>query len=121
MVLNSEKLRRGDGVAKFGLYAPRYYGEFKCIKGECKHSCCIGWEIDVDDVTMKKYASLTGEIGEQIKNSITEGENPHFILSANERCPHLDACGLCRIITAIGVEYLSDICRLHLLNYLTPN
>lgn len=94
------------------LYAPSYYKEFRCIKGDCKHSCCIGWEIDVDSVAIKKYDALSGEIGESIKNSISSGDTPHFILS-NNRCPHLDDSGLCRIISNLGDDYLCDICRLH--------
>ena len=37
------------------LFAPKYYGSFKCIADKCEHSCCIGWEIDIDDTTLKKY------------------------------------------------------------------
>ena len=40
------------------LYAPRYYLQFKCIADACRHSCCVGWEIDVDGETMKKYSLL---------------------------------------------------------------
>ena len=29
---------------------PDYYKEFQCIADQCEHSCCIGWEIDVDDI-----------------------------------------------------------------------
>ena len=25
---------------------PSYYKDFKCIADKCRHSCCIGWEID---------------------------------------------------------------------------
>ena len=28
---------------------PEYYDRFRCIAGACKDSCCIGWEIDVDE------------------------------------------------------------------------
>ena len=99
-------------MKKLTLYAPSYYKEFRCIKGDCKHSCCIGWEIDVDSEAIKKYNTLSGEIGESIKNSISSGDTPHFILS-NNRCPHLDDSGLCRIISNLGDGYLCDICRHH--------
>ena len=32
---------------------PNYYDKFKCIANRCKHSCCIGWEIDIDEDTME--------------------------------------------------------------------
>ena len=31
------------------LFAPEYYKQFKCIADKCTHSCCIGWEIDIDE------------------------------------------------------------------------
>ena len=37
---------------------PNYYEKFECIKGLCKHSCCIGWEIDIDEDTLLLYNSL---------------------------------------------------------------
>ena len=92
------------------LYAPAYYKEFACIADKCRHSCCIGWEIDVDKKTLKKYKKL-GDDG--ILTSIDQGETPHFCLSEGERCPHLDERGLCRIICRYGDGYLCDICREH--------
>lgn len=92
------------------LYAPKYYRDFSCIADRCRHSCCIGWEIDVDDATMEKYDSLTHPYGENIRKSIVDG---HFRLADRDRCPHLDERGLCRIICELGEDCLCDICREH--------
>ena len=48
-----------------------------------------------------------------MKKSISADGTPHFFLGENDRCPHLDECGLCNIITEMGEEYLCDICREH--------
>jgi len=37
---------------------PNYYDKFTCIAGACKHNCCIGWEIDIDESTMELYESM---------------------------------------------------------------
>lgn len=95
------------------LYAPSYYKKFKCIADKCSHSCCIGWEIDVDPETQEKYDALTGGYGEKIKESIEISDTPHFKLQKNDRCPHLNKQGLCNIITNLGEEYLCEICREH--------
>ena len=95
------------------LYAPEYYKDFECIADRCNHSCCIGWEIDVDSDTAKKYSLLSGGYGEKIKNSIEGEEVPHFRLCEGDRCPHLNEKGLCRIILELGEGYLCDICREH--------
>lgn len=95
------------------LYAPKYYKDFVCIADKCKHSCCINWEIDVDENALKKYSDLKGEYKDAIKNSISLEPSPHFILQKNERCPHLNEKGLCNIILNCGEDYLCDICREH--------
>ena len=95
------------------LFAPKYYKNFKCIAEECRHSCCVGWEIDVDSDTLEKYSSLVEGYGTKIKESIDFADTPHFRLCENEKCPHLDGKGLCRIISECGEDYLCDICREH--------
>ena len=92
------------------LYAPNYYSRFTCIADRCRHSCCVGWEIDIDADTMEKYGSLSHPYGKDIRNSIEDG---HFRLDKRDRCPHLDESGLCKIICEIGDDCLCDICREH--------
>ena len=95
------------------LLGPKYYKEFRCIADKCRHSCCIGWEIDVDGETIEKYKSLCGGYSEKIRNTIDIDGVPHFRLAENEKCPHLDERGLCRIISEYGEGFLCDICREH--------
>ncbi len=89
------------------LTSPKYYADFKCIAEKCRHSCCIGWEIDIDPLALEKYR------GTEIESTVSISETPHFILTENDRCPHLDGSGLCRIISKRGENFLCDICREH--------
>ena len=95
------------------LFAPTYYKNFKCIADRCEHSCCIGWEIDIDEQTLEKYRHLKDGYGYAILESISQEETPHFRLCEGDRCPHLDERGLCKIILGVGEDYLCDICREH--------
>lgn len=95
------------------IYVPDYYKEFKCIAGRCKHNCCIGWEIDIDDDTYDKYKCVCGEFGKQLESNISAERVPHFILKENDRCPFLNENNLCDIITNLGEDYLCDICNDH--------
>jgi lysine-N-methylase len=61
---------------------------------------------------MEKYRALSEGYGKDIIDSI-EGDEPHFRLCEDERCPHLDKRGLCNIISNLGEEYLCNICRAH--------
>lgn len=91
---------------------PNYYHKFKCIADKCNHSCCIGWEIEIDAETAERYRRMDTPLGERIRKNI-EGEPPHFILGAGERCPFLNKQGLCDMITEAGEEILCEICTLH--------
>ena len=95
------------------LYAPSYYKDFECIADKCTHSCCIGWEIDIDEETLEKYKTIKNGYGVVIVNSISFEDTPHFKLCENDRCPHLDKKGLCKIILNYGKDHLCQICSEH--------
>ena len=96
------------------IYAPRYYEKFKCIADKCLHSCCIGWEIDIDEKTLAKYEKLSAEGKNDVLQTVEIRDGYHcFGLDREGRCKNLDECGLCKIITNHGESYLADICRLH--------
>ena len=92
---------------------PDYYDDFKCIAGECKHNCCIGWEIDIDDVTLKKYKKISGSLGEKLQKNISPLPTAHFVLGKSERCPFLNQDNLCELIICGGEDMLCDICKEH--------
>ena len=89
-----------------------YYDKFRCIAHKCRHSCCIGWEIDIDSDTMEIYSSLDGELGERIRENIDKNKGC-FKLKEDDRCPFLNEKGLCDIINEYGEDALCDICYLH--------
>ena len=92
---------------------PNFYDEFHCIAAACRHSCCVGWEIDVDAETLAYYRELGGALGAELKRQIDPEPTPHFHLTEDERCPFLNQEGLCRLILALGEDGLCDICALH--------
>ncbi len=106
-----KKTKGGERVAKGRavLYVPPYYDAFQCLAERCRHSCCIGWDIGIDARTQDKYRAHE-ELMATVE--VCDGQSC-FRLTADGRCPHLDAQGLCRIIRRYGEGYLSDICRRH--------
>ncbi len=94
---------------------PSFYNDFKCIADKCTDNCCIGWEIDIDDETLRKYNSLETEFGKIIREKITvsdDGSNC-FKLYDNDRCPFLNDRNLCDIIINCGENGICDICTEH--------
>lgn len=96
------------------LYAPDYYKQFKCIAHECTHSCCVGWEIEVDEHSLNYYRSITGDFGKKLnENIMCEDNSSVFRLGKNERCPFLNKNNLCDIIINLGEDKLCQICTDH--------
>ena len=96
------------------LIAPDYFPEFSCIAGACRHSCCIGWEIDIDPDTREYYRTVSGEIGARLQENIVDHEETScFRMGADERCPFLNRDNLCDLILSLGGESLCQICDDH--------
>lgn len=96
------------------VWYPDFTPAFRCRAEACRHSCCRGWEIDVDEDSAALYRQLPGELGEALRTALFEdGEGWHFRLTEEERCPFLQPDGLCRLIRELGEEALCDICALH--------
>lgn len=94
--------------------APDYYGHFSCWQGKCRHSCCAGWEIDIDPDTLAYYRGVKGEVGKRLAESIAEEDGISFFRMTEEgRCPFLNKDGLCDLILALGDGCLSQICSDH--------
>ena len=81
------------------IRVPEYFKDFKCIADKCKDSCCIGWEIDVDDDAKAKYEAMNTALGSEIIEKTSHG---YFPLQENGRCVFLKENGLCRIICEAG-------------------
>ena len=96
------------------VYVPNYYPSFQCIASACRHSCCVGWEIDVDGEALARYDKVRGTLGERLRACIDcEADPPCFKLTEDERCPFLNPNGLCDLITELGEESLCHICADH--------
>ena len=96
------------------LIGPADYRAFACAQGACRHSCCQGWEIDIDEMSLRRYRAMKGPLGQRLQAGIEmEGNTAHFRLTEDERCPFLNADGLCDIILAKGEGALCQICADH--------
>ena len=94
---------------------PERYPDFRCIAGDCRHSCCIGWEIDIDPESLKRFQNIPGALGERLRQNIDIGqEGACFRLQGQEeRCPFLNSDGLCDLILELDEDALCQICTDH--------
>ena len=92
------------------LRKPDFYDQFKCIASQCSDTCCVGWEIDIDEATQEVYRKVAGVFGERLRANIEDG---HFKLLPHDRCPFLDKDNLCEVYQNLGEDALCDICTEH--------
>lgn len=95
-------------------YFPNYYHQFRCLAGSCPRSCCIGWEVEIDEDTAAAYAAVPGSLGDELRCSLQQDSDGALCFPLNgARCPFLDDENLCRIHRTLGAEYTSLTCREH--------
>lgn len=94
---------------------PAFYDKFKCIADKCTDSCCVGWEIAVDNETMDIYKNMNTAFGCKIRENIAENEDDtySFKLLEGDRCPFLTENNLCDIILNCGEDNICYICKEH--------
>ena len=90
---------------------PEYYDAFRCIAGRCPDSCCKEWDVQVDDAAAAYYRSLPGELGDRLRQVLTDTEYGTVMTIEDGRCPMWRQDGLCRIQAQLGEGALCQVCR----------
>ena len=94
------------------IIKPSYYDQFQCIAGDCPDSCCQEWDVQVDEAAARRYLSLPGTLGDQLREKLKQDENGEYSLEiTNRRCPMWRHDGLCQIQAELGEEGLCHVCR----------
>ncbi|QFJ54572.1 flagellin lysine-N-methylase [Pseudobutyrivibrio xylanivorans] len=86
------------------------YDSFKCIADKCPKSCCVGWQIMIDEDSIEKYGKASGDFGTRLKNSINYEEG--CFLQNNTRCAMLNETGLCDLHSTLGEDMLCYTCKM---------
>ena len=90
---------------------PSYFDEFRCIASACPDSCCKEWDVQVDEVAAARYRSLTGPLGDRLRQVMKEEDGETVMTIIDGRCPMWRQDGLCRIQAELGHEALCKTCR----------
>ena len=89
-----------------------YYPFFKCIAGECQHTCCAGWKMCIDEQSLVAYKNDTSAFYKVLKKGINFRKSS-FKADRKGRCAFLNDKGLCEIIINLGEQSLCQVCRDH--------
>lgn len=82
--------------------APHYYRRFTCIAGECPDTCCAGWQIAIDQKSLKAYKKQKGMIGSRLHNEIDWKEE--VFRQYDGRCAFLNEENLCDLYLEGGQQ-----------------
>ena len=116
------------------IIKPQYYDDFHCIADKCPKTCCSGWQIMIDEKSLKKYGKLSGRMPS--KKSEVKSFNQHFHNEDNTlgnrilecvdwedqcfkqkndgRCVFLNEENLCDLyLEARNDDIFCDTCRLY--------
>lgn len=89
---------------------PDYYKKFVCTGSACNDNCCAaGWQIAIDEESLKMYAEMEGDIGVRIRNSI-DWETGLFE-QCEHKCALLNENGLCDVYCDAGEDKMCVLCQ----------
>lgn len=103
------------------LLVPQYMQKFSCIGTKCEDSCCIGWRVNVDEDTYKKYKkSRDLELKPLFKKNVTRQRSnaspsnyAKIKMENGGRCSFLSEENLCKVQLNLGEEFLSNTCTVY--------
>ena len=90
---------------------PDYFDRFQCIAGSCPDSCCKEWDVQVDEASADFYRSLSGPLGDRLREVLRTEDGESVMTIIDGRCPMWRSDGLCRIQAELGEEALCKTCR----------
>ena len=93
------------------IFKPSYFDSFRCIAGACPDSCCKEWAVQVDEASAEYYRSLTGPLGDRLREVLCDEDGETVMTITDGRCPMWREDGLCRIQAELGEEALCKTCR----------
>lgn len=91
--------------------APHYYKRFHCTGGSCEDTCCAGWQIAIDESSLKKYRKWQGSFGNRLRNEINWEEK--IFHQYHGRCAFLNEENLCDIYVEGKEALFCRTCRLY--------
>jgi lysine-N-methylase len=100
------------------ILQPQYVDKFQCIGPACEDSCCIGWQVQINKETYKRYREcpdqdLREQMGEKVtrqRTNASDGNYAKIRLNSDGTCPFVDTEKLCAIQRKLGEQYLSITC-----------
>lgn len=89
---------------------PDYYKKFRCIADQCEDTCCAGWQIVIDDRSLRRYKNEKGAFGKRLYRQINWRKGV-FRQSKGKVCAFLNQNNLCDLYSELGEKALCKTCK----------
>lgn len=89
---------------------PDYYKEFHCIADRCEDTCCAGWQIVIDEVSLEKYKWMTDDYRKTVWKNINWLTGT-FKQDKEKRCAFLNEDNLCDLCLNKGEKSFCKTCK----------
>lgn len=100
---------------------PDYYSSFSCKCGDCRQSCCEGWDVAISQ--KEYYVLLSLDASDELRSRLSrafyiprDAEPERYAFLNHDwlgNCPLRDSTGLCLLHSQAGEESLPGVCRLY--------
>lgn len=87
--------------------------DFQCVGGACINTCCVGWNISIDENTYQKMVENEEILGVAADDWLEKKDKCILAKLDNGRCYMLNENNLCNVVLKLGPEYLSQTCTVY--------
>lgn len=109
------------GKQIYTFLIPKYYLSFKCKMGNCRNTCCVGWNISISLADYFKLQTL--KCDEKTREKLDRCVKVHihptperYAYIAHDyigNCPLRMINGKCSLHAKFGENSLSNVCKLY--------
>lgn len=78
MVIDNERLEKN---MKVNMFIPRYMVGFKCVSSKCIDTCCVGWDINIDENTYNRYENSESKLNKLVNGKYKVNNYEHDIFN----------------------------------------
>ena len=97
---------------KKDIYSTNLTLKYECLKDKCWDDCCSYWTVEVLPHEYNKLVNLDKSLADCCEpNPYRPNDTRMKLVGEQKKCINLDSCGLCKIHSNYGQEYLPDICN----------
>lgn len=99
---------------------PDYYDRFQCKCGDCRRTCCSGWNISIS--MQEYYALLSADGSDDLRRRLScaleiisddRERYAAFVRTQEGQCPLLADNGLCALQRECGEGLMPAVCRMY--------